>query len=139
MSSEADDVTRRLTGLESLLRRLHRGTSADDAVQTVRRFLPDMAHGGEATLFLTDGERVIGLDEWSERFWPLAEDAIRQGRSRKTEDGATVAVPVPDCGALVVSVPDYLPPSEVQVLRLFAEHASTALRQLGLRPPAVSA
>jgi hypothetical protein len=132
MSPPPDDA-HRLVGLESLLRRLHRCTTPQEAVELVRKFLPDMARGGESALFiLGEGGQVIGLDERSEPLWPLAAESIAAGRTCRRPGGTSVAIPVAGCGAIAVAAPDRLVLDEVRMLELFAEHAASALRRPGM-------
>ena len=133
MNPPSDDA-HRLIGLESLLRRMHRCRTPQEAVELVRRFLPDLARGGDSSLFiLAEDDRVIGLDVRTRPLWPLAAEAISEQRTVRGPDGTAVAMWVPNCGAISVKAPTRLVLDEVRMLELFAEHAASALRRPGMR------
>jgi hypothetical protein len=132
MTTPPADDAHRLIGLEALLRRMHRCATAQEAIELVRRFVPDLARGGQAALFIVQGDGVLGLDDASRPLWSIAQEAILEGRTRRTESGDQVAVVIPGVGAVAVAPPAKLVPAEVRLLELFAEHAATALRRPGI-------
>jgi hypothetical protein len=134
------DDAHRLIGLESLLRRLHRCRTPQEAVELVRRFLPDLARGGDSALFIVgEGDEVIGLDALTRPLWPLAAEAVAERRTVRGPDGTAAAMWVPGCGAISVKASTRLVLDEVRMLELFAEHAASALRRPGMRSSSASA
>ena len=122
------DDAARLSEMETLLRRLHRAASPQEAVELVSLMLPELLGGGQTALFVMEGDSVIGITPDTRELWPIARDCAASGLLHRSQDGATVAVPVPGVGALALRAGSRVPPAEARLLELFGEHAAAALK-----------
>jgi len=123
-----DDGTRRLSDMETLLRRLHRSRTPSDAAEIVRRLLPGVIGGGDAALFAVSADNAVGVHGVNSELWPIAKECATSGQVCRSEDNCTVAVPVPGTGAIVLRSPQRITPTEARLLELFGQHAAAALR-----------
>jgi len=127
-----DDGTARLSDMETLLRRLALSETPTEASEIVRRLLPGVIGGGEATLFVIRGDNAVGVQADAGDLWPIAKESAALGRVCRSEDNRVVAVPVAGTGAIVLRSETKISPAEVHVLELFGQHAAAALKPAGL-------
>jgi hypothetical protein len=131
-SNVTDDGTARLSDMETLLRRLAQSQTPTEASEIVRRLLPGVIGGGEATLFVIRGEQALGVQADSGELWPIAKESAALDQVCRSDDNRIVAVPVAGTGAIVLRSPNKISPAEVHVLELFGQHAAAALKPAGL-------
>jgi hypothetical protein len=133
------EATRRLAGMEMLLRRIHLCHTQAEAADLISNALPGLADVDCAEL------HVVGSDACSavggEEHRDLVMAALAAGRVCAVggdEEPAVVAVPLQGgpgaCGAVVLVRMDgeRFHQPELRLLRLFADHASSSLRRLSL-------
>src|SRR5262252_5296227 len=93
-----DDGTARLSDMETLLRRLALSETPTEASEIVRRLLPGVIGGGEATLFVIRSDNAVGVQADAGDLWPIAKESAALGRVCRSEDNRVVAVPVAGTG-----------------------------------------
>jgi hypothetical protein len=133
------EATRRLAGMEMLLRRIHLCDTPGQAADLIANALPGLADADWAELHVigSDAAPAMGGGEHQ----GLVMQALAAGRPFAvggSDEPAVVAVPLRGgpgaSGAVVLARMDgeRFHQPELRLLRLFADHASSSLRRLAV-------